>query len=250
MDNQKSVESNRIYYLEKARDYNFNSRAYTNFLSYFSRLLKKVSKNKAGSIRFLDIGTGTGYAIGIAQDSLKDKKLELFGCDVSEDMIKIAKKTYPGADLRLFEGIELPKYNIYFDLIVFCATLHHIFDPLPILGQAVNLLSENGTIIITQEPNSIVNRYLQKFLKLIKRYPSVETELAEYHQYITFGLSPKKIASFLKEKGLSVELSYTNATFADEVSKNIPFWGNIISKPFLLLKSKFLCLSFTIVAKK
>ncbi|MBU0951913.1 MAG: class I SAM-dependent methyltransferase [Elusimicrobia bacterium] len=250
MNNQKSVESNRIYYSTKALGYNLSSRTFTNFRNYFKKLLLKASENCSDTIKLLDIGTGTGYAIGLAVESLKAKNLQLFGCDVSQDMMEIASKTYPNADLKLFDGIELPKYNTSFDIIVFCAVLHHIFDPLPLLSQAVDLLSENGVIIITQEPNSIINKYLQKFLKLLKRYPSVETELAEYHQYFTFGLSPKKLASFLKEKGLSVEVSYTNATFADEVTKNIPFLGNFISKPFLLLKSKFLALSYTIIAKK
>lgn len=249
--NDKVIDANRRFYSKTASTYVITARSQKNFQIYFGNLLRRVIKNARGGgpLKVLDIGTGTGFALRLISDVLNNKQLQLFGCDISQEMLDIAKRSFPAANFELFDGLQLPRYKTKFDVIVFCSVLHHIFDPMPLLNQAVNLLAERGIIIITQEPNPSVNRLLQKFLRLIRLQPDTETQYVEYHQYITSGVSPKKICDFFEERNLSIELSYTNANLLDEVSRKFGYLG-LFFKPLILMAGKYVCLNYTVIAKK
>lgn len=94
--------------------------------------------------RILDVGCGPGKNIEL----LKNK--ELYGIDISEENIKIAKsKGYKDAaclDISL-QGIPYP--DAFFDSAICMELMEHLFDPIHALSEINRVLKPNGRIIIS-----------------------------------------------------------------------------------------------------
>src|SRR3989339_458461 len=71
----------------------------------------------------LDIASGTGR--------LSAKLLQVadnvYGVDLSEEVLKIAKNKYPQINFSLGESVALPYEDNFFDLVVINGSLHHFF---------------------------------------------------------------------------------------------------------------------------
>ena len=123
------------------------------------------------NINFLDIGCGTGYAIGeIAK--LIDWKGEFYGVDLSSIMIKKAKSNF--GDKHNFHFIKanaesIPLNDNFFDIIICTNSFHHYLNPDKALKEIHRLLKEGGKIYIL-DPTSdkwIVKVY-DKIVKLFE----------------------------------------------------------------------------------
>ncbi len=111
----------------KKADYNLIAKYYDTVIGagfetgeyLFNIVRKYIGKNEIKSV--LELGCGTG-------ENLKafDTKIDITGIDISSEMIKIAKKKIPGAELKVKDIREF-KFNRKFDLIL-CLydTINHI----------------------------------------------------------------------------------------------------------------------------
>lgn len=96
----------------------------------------------------LDVGCGTGVlfahflASGVRQENIT-------GCDLSSEMLKLAKERYPHA--KYFQGdiIDFPANLPHFDAVIFNACFGNIFDQKSALQKALALLKPNGTVVIS-----------------------------------------------------------------------------------------------------
>jgi len=99
---------------------------------------------------FLDIGCGTGWALGQISVLLKDKG-QFYGIDLSPKMIDKAKENFRGKDNFHFINANaeaIPLDNNFFDIIICTNSFHHYFDPLKALNEMRRLLKPDGKAYI------------------------------------------------------------------------------------------------------
>jgi ubiquinone/menaquinone biosynthesis C-methylase UbiE len=117
------------------------------FAKWFQRIAGDV-KNKSIGGNILDIGTGPGrLPIEIAKQV---KNVKVFGIDMSEDMVRIAKKNADRAEVS--DRVEFrvrSAYNTGFDnnsidLVVSTGTLHHLSQPLVAFDEMYRILKPGG----------------------------------------------------------------------------------------------------------
>jgi ubiquinone/menaquinone biosynthesis C-methylase UbiE len=96
---------------------------------------------------WLDIGCGTGSLLQMIRQL--DTSAQLFGVDLSEEMIKVAQsKLGNNADLRVADSEELPFENEQFDLITCTFSFHHHPNPRRSLQEMRRVLAPAGRVII------------------------------------------------------------------------------------------------------
>jgi ubiquinone/menaquinone biosynthesis C-methylase UbiE len=102
------------------------------------------------NINFLDIGCGTGWAIGqVAQ--LVDNKGSFYGVDLSAKMIEKAKENFQNNDNFHFiksNAESIPLGNNIFDVIICTNSFHHFLHPDKALKEIFRLLKSGGKIYV------------------------------------------------------------------------------------------------------
>ena len=117
-----------------------------------ARILKKpegkiaddiVEKIRSGTI--VDLGSGTGYlAIKIAK---KAPGLQVYGIDLSRQMVKIARRHAQGVENVRFEfgnAAALPFEDDSIDFIVSTGSLHHWNKPVKVFDECYRVLKKDG----------------------------------------------------------------------------------------------------------
>lgn len=101
-------------------------------------------------MRILDVGCGTGKNL-LKIDS-EYENCELYGIDISEKMIEIAKKNSTKAKNHIvFANVDFLEFNSEkkYDVIIFNYVLHHMENPHYAIKKAYSLLKSNGIIMLT-----------------------------------------------------------------------------------------------------
>jgi ubiquinone/menaquinone biosynthesis C-methylase UbiE len=125
----------------------------------------------------LELGCGTGRLA----NSLFKISDEVYGVDLSEEVLKIAKNKYPKLKLTCSEVIKLDYPDNYFDLVIINGSLHHFFAVEETFKEANRVLKPGGVFVLLGEPNSeflkpynpffytwLLNRVLNKMFSFIK----------------------------------------------------------------------------------
>jgi len=106
-------------------------------------------KNIPPHSKILDIGCGEGVFVNCAWRNGYD----IYGLDLSEEMIKIAQSQYPHLKNRFFLGTLSNFLKNYpeekFDIITMFELIEHLTDPLTFLREVKDLLKPKGKIIIS-----------------------------------------------------------------------------------------------------
>jgi alkylated DNA repair protein alkB family protein 8 len=109
-------------------------------------VIEALNKIPSGS-KILDVGCGNGKYLNVREDC------EMFGCDISENLIEIAKKKNPKTEFKLIEcASNLPYPNEYFDAAICIAVIHHIRSYRSrekAIKEIRRVVKENGLILIT-----------------------------------------------------------------------------------------------------
>ena len=102
--------------------------------------------------KVLDIGCGGGHFCNLAYQ----KGAEVTGCDLSYEMIRIAKSNYPKITFVIEDAEKLSFTDSAFDIITMNYLLLHVADQKKVLLEARRALKENGRIIFTlwREPTN------------------------------------------------------------------------------------------------
>ncbi len=101
-------------------------------------------------VHFLDIGCGTGWAVGEAAKLVDDKGL-FYGIDLSSKMIEKAKSNFDGKDNFRFiqANVEtIPLDSDFFDIIICTNSFHHYLHPDKALDEIHRLLKSGGKVYI------------------------------------------------------------------------------------------------------
>jgi len=159
----------------------------------------------------LDLGCGNGRLF----DFLKDKNIEYFGIDFSEELIKMAKNKY-GNNFQVADILNLPFSDNYFDTIWSVAVFHHIPSRelrLLALKEMKRVLKDKGRVIMT-----CWNLYQKDYLNLLLKYffckifnkskldfkdvfvPWENSNIKRYYHAFT----KKELEELFKESGLGI----------------------------------------------
>ncbi|MCI1931209.1 MAG: methyltransferase domain-containing protein [Clostridia bacterium] len=145
-------------------------------------------KNKPHTI--LDLGCGNGNVIAMISQKTD---ADLYGIDLSEKMIKEAKKRLDKAKLCVGNAEKLPYDDNKFDVVICNASFHHYPKPEIVLQEVKRVLKKDGTFILG-DPTSPVNWYL-KFLNWALKF----SNSGDFHIY-----GKKEIIKMLEKTGFTV----------------------------------------------
>ena len=127
--------------------------------------LLKLSEN----VSMLDIGCGTGWALGQAA-RITAGKGSFYGLDLSEKMIEKAKINFKGRENFHFikaNAEEIPLEGNQFDIIICTNSFHHYLHPDKALREMHRLLKPSGKVYILDPPADLwIARALGKIFHL------------------------------------------------------------------------------------
>lgn len=112
-----------------------------------NKLLSQISITSGDSI--LDVGTGTGVLIPFYKEINNDIKIT--GVDISEGMLKVAKRKFSDLENVSFDLIDIENeiINSKFDKIVLYSMFPHLNNRVETIKKLVeNNLNQNGKLLI------------------------------------------------------------------------------------------------------
>jgi ubiquinone/menaquinone biosynthesis C-methylase UbiE len=168
----------------------------TSWLKTFRSIRERYFHGK--DINVLDVGTGTGFVIeAISPELTKDDTV--IGHDVSQEMLKHAKKTFDQYAFknRVVSSLAseyIPSGSV--DLVTMNSVLHHIPDAKSFFNEIDRILTPMGILIIRHEPNNrfATNRVLTStywllaavkrvFAKISRAFPTIRTISSRHISY-------------------------------------------------------------------
>jgi ubiquinone/menaquinone biosynthesis C-methylase UbiE len=106
-----------------------------------TKLVKPVAKNK----KVLDLGCGSG----IFTKTLKSWNANVKGCDLSKNLIEIAKKENPELSFTVCNAEKTPFKKDEFDVVVSGLMLHYLKDLKPVFKEVSRIIKTNGIFIFS-----------------------------------------------------------------------------------------------------
>ena len=146
----------KLYMPEDHMEHLYNSRNPLVRFVHRSRLKKimKIVKDKNGKL--LDAGCGEGHLL--SEISKTNKKLRLYGVDVTSIAVKKAKKRISNAIIRLGNLSELGSLfeESYFDIVICSEVLEHISQYKGVIQNLERVSKKDGLIIISFPNENVV----------------------------------------------------------------------------------------------
>jgi ubiquinone/menaquinone biosynthesis C-methylase UbiE len=120
---------------------------------------------------FLDVGCGTGWALGEIAKSLHGRG-QFYGVDLSTKMIAKAKENFKNqANFHFMKANAelIPLNNEFFDLIICTNSFHHYLNPVKVLKEMKRLLKSGGKIyILDPTADWRLLKFADKLIKLME----------------------------------------------------------------------------------
>lgn len=95
----------------------------------------------------LEVGAGTGNFLGLFSDVAE----RLIAVDVTEEMLRTARRDFDRMDTVLGDGFRLPFRSRSIDLVASAQMLHHIHEPLQLLKEIRRLCSDEGRVLVIDQ---------------------------------------------------------------------------------------------------
>ena len=115
--------------------------------------------------KILDIGCGTGNLLVLLskKNEEENKNLELYGIDISQEMLRITKtKLGNKAELKVV-SVEKMNYKSKFDCVFSIDAFHHYYNQDLATKKMINSLKNKGRLVIVDiDFGSIFNRIFSK----------------------------------------------------------------------------------------
>ena len=127
------------------------------FAEYKVQLLIDLCHPKKND-KILDFGCGTGRSLFYLNKYLCNEGIDLYGCDVSRESLKVAGQAVPSATLFLNEPIEeLNSFDVTFDIVMCACVLHHIApeERQQWINAIINKLNIGGKIVVFE--HNVIN---------------------------------------------------------------------------------------------
>lgn len=109
----------------------------------YEPLLDELKKSAEGKL--LDVGCGTGNILC----KLVNGKRELFGIDLSENMVRECRRRMESnAEIKVADAEHMPYKDNFFDVLVCNASFHHYPHPEEVLKEMKRVLKSGGRLLI------------------------------------------------------------------------------------------------------
>jgi ubiquinone/menaquinone biosynthesis C-methylase UbiE len=164
------------------------------------------------NVNFLDIGCGTGWAVGLAAKKANYNG-NFYGIDISDKMIEKAKKNFNEHDNLHFikaNSESIPLNSDFFDTIICTNSFHHYLHPDRAMSEISRLLKLDGRIYILDPiADHLIIKFIDKFLRLfdtahVKLYSSKDFEYLMIHS----GLKYLGFSSINKQQKIQIGGKY------------------------------------------
>lgn len=193
---------------------------------------KKMVLDNFKESSVLDIGCGDGFVLKKLLE--KHRNIKVLGIDISPVAIEKAKQN--GIDCQLLDITDrLPFEDNSFDSVLLLDVLEHMFEPEPVLREAVRVASKYVYISV---PNFV--SLPARFQVLLGLVPENNT-LRKGHIFWT---TRKVLHALIKKCGLEIEKEVTTTFW-----ENKPVLGGAM-KLLVKLRPGMFTLAFAIKAKK
>lgn len=162
MNKRELKEALTNYYTGKeAEDYDYNRerkdvRRYAEVKKQIENTLTLLEGLPEKEI--LDVACGTGRLFHLYG------KRKIYGVDISEDMLKQARKKYPNAVLKIADAENIPYEDNRFDIIITAQFIQHLPEYINGLKEMVRVCKKGGYIIV-DFPNKHSLIYLFREIK-------------------------------------------------------------------------------------
>ena len=247
MENSDLINANRKYYRLHAENYDSIEQPFVYQRIFIEKILA-VLRSTSNTKRLLDFGAGTGSSTQALAASFP--AAELTGLDVSPEMLEIANRKCPSAVFTLYDGVNIPYMDARFDGILVSSALHHIYNYKHALEELSRVTADDGWILITQEPNPIVNRKINKIRKFFRQnFPDLLLQAEGYQFSEEGGIPPKRIMDVLTTRGFSCRLVYNNDALLDSLLHKHKVLFQCL-KPAIYFRSRHLCISYNVIARR
>lgn len=157
MENDKNIfkQNSKVNFDSHAETYDESSDG--KFVApMYGEIISRIINTKGKKI--LDVGCGTG---NILMKLIKNRDLDLYGLDISEKMIEVAKNNIGDkAELKVGDSEFMPWEDKYFHVIVCNASFHHYPNPEKVLLEMRRVLKPNGTLIIGDPTAPVIYRQM------------------------------------------------------------------------------------------
>ena len=137
--------------LDSMSDYAIHERVYALFVEH-------IQSQPSGS-KIVDFGVGTGLHTKSLLTLLNDKSIQLFGVDVSEEMVRLATNNGIVAR-RIIEG-HIPFPDDFFDVLISCFVLHLYDESFSPFKEWFRTLRNSGRVIFNHPPFSEYSQSLK-----------------------------------------------------------------------------------------
>jgi len=156
----------------------FNKKVY----ELLTRKALRTLVHAPSKITILDYGCGAGGLLQIAAPKRPNKKVEIYGVDISREMVTLAKS-------RGLKNVckcsyqETPFISHYFDIIILCFVVHYFSDIHP-FQELSRLLKPGGVLAFNlhKPPQGYQEQYLQLFNEPQVRLRPPEFEIVKMSQ--------------------------------------------------------------------
>jgi ubiquinone/menaquinone biosynthesis C-methylase UbiE len=194
----------------------------------FSRSLVSFFEERVGKVngkKILDVGFGSG---GIAT-AFHRVGAEVYGVDIDPELKEIAQRNVQAnnakAQLEIYDGVNLPFQDSYFDYIVSSSVLEHVSKPEELLKDIFRVMKPGSRFLLTlpnkyypKETHTLAyfvsympRRLADIYLKILKRSPLAYDNL---HFYSYFD-----VLKMLKRAGYEFELVYKDLASVSSLKK-------------------------------
>ena len=97
--------------------------------------------------RVVEVGAGTGNFLDLFS-SVAD---HLIAVDVTEGMLREARRRFASMSLVLADGKRLPFSSRSIDLVACAQMLHHVHEPLPLLKEMRRVATDDGGVVVIDQ---------------------------------------------------------------------------------------------------
>jgi len=189
LEKQIKDANRKIYNNKSVELYNQNESIFNDKRKAVTTSILENAAAVSGKERYLDIGTGTGNLLRIAQKIFT----HTYGADISENMLAQIQKDFSLSSLFASDAEALPVKNSSINCVSCYAMLHHLLKHDKLFNECYRILRPGGSLYTDHDPNYFLNRFYHVFYKIIHRktpgFGSDLEELAEYHNSYSSGIS-------------------------------------------------------------